>query len=109
MVTFDVCLWALFADLCCVVCRQYEYLEKQIREHGAQWLKEEEEEQKRLMEVCFCFFASPVALLVASGDLDADDALDANEGYEERVVWLEEGVNRCFQPFEHSIHSERKY
>lgn len=33
--------------------RQYEHLEKQIREHGAQWLKEEEEEQKRLMEVSF--------------------------------------------------------
>ncbi|KAF2764428.1 HAD-like protein [Teratosphaeria nubilosa] len=30
--------------------KQYEHLEKQIREHGAQWLKEEEEEQKRLME-----------------------------------------------------------
>ncbi|KAK3683039.1 mitochondrial inner membrane protein required for protein import [Vermiconidia calcicola] len=31
--------------------KQYEYLEKQIREHGAQWLKEEEEEQKKLMEL----------------------------------------------------------
>jgi import inner membrane translocase subunit TIM50 len=30
--------------------KQYEYIEAQIREHGAQWLKEEEEEQKRLME-----------------------------------------------------------
>lgn len=30
--------------------RQYEYLEKQIREQGAQWLKDEEEEQKRMME-----------------------------------------------------------
>ena len=30
--------------------KQYEHLEKQIREHGAQWLKEEEDEQKRLME-----------------------------------------------------------
>lgn len=31
--------------------KQYEHLEKQIRENGAQWLKEEEEEQKRLMEL----------------------------------------------------------
>jgi len=31
--------------------KQYEHLEKQIREHGAQWLKEEEDEQKRLMEI----------------------------------------------------------
>lgn len=31
--------------------RQYEHLEKQIRENGEQWLKEEAEEQKRLMEV----------------------------------------------------------
>ena len=30
--------------------RQYEFLEKQIREHGQQWLKEEEEEQKKMME-----------------------------------------------------------
>ena len=30
--------------------KQYENIEKQIREHGAQWLKEEEEEQKRLMD-----------------------------------------------------------
>ncbi|EME46892.1 hypothetical protein DOTSEDRAFT_70745 [Dothistroma septosporum NZE10] len=31
--------------------RQYEHLEKQIRENGEQWLKEEAEEQKRLMDV----------------------------------------------------------
>lgn len=31
--------------------RQYEFIEQQIRENGAQWLKEEEEEQKRLMEL----------------------------------------------------------
>ena len=31
--------------------KQYEYLEQQIREHGAQWLKEEEEEQKKQMEL----------------------------------------------------------
>ena len=30
--------------------KQYEFIEKQIRENGAQWLKEEEEEQKRMME-----------------------------------------------------------
>ena len=30
--------------------KQYEHLEKQIRENGAQWLKEEEEEQKKAME-----------------------------------------------------------
>ncbi|RMY59026.1 hypothetical protein D0863_12076 [Hortaea werneckii] len=31
--------------------KQYEHLEKQIREHGEQWLKEEEEEeQRKLME-----------------------------------------------------------
>ncbi|KAF2862618.1 HAD-like protein [Piedraia hortae CBS 480.64] len=30
--------------------KQYERLEQQIREKGAQWLKEEEEEQKRMME-----------------------------------------------------------
>jgi len=30
--------------------KQYEHLETQIREHGAQWLKEEEEEQKKMME-----------------------------------------------------------
>ena len=30
--------------------KQYEYLEKQIREHGAQWLKEEEEETKKMMD-----------------------------------------------------------
>lgn len=30
--------------------KQYEYLEKQIRENGEQWLKEEKEEQQRLME-----------------------------------------------------------
>jgi mitochondrial import inner membrane translocase subunit TIM50 len=30
--------------------KQYEFIEKQIQEHGAQWLKEEEEEQKRMME-----------------------------------------------------------
>lgn len=30
--------------------KQYEYLEKQIREHGEQWLKEEEEENKKMME-----------------------------------------------------------
>ncbi|KAK5165841.1 mitochondrial inner membrane protein required for protein import [Saxophila tyrrhenica] len=30
--------------------KQYEFLEKQIREHGEQWLKEEEEEQKKMME-----------------------------------------------------------
>ncbi len=29
---------------------RYEFLEKQIRENGAQWLKEEEEEQKKMME-----------------------------------------------------------
>lgn len=32
------------------MCTRYEFLEKQIREHGAQWLKEEEEEQKKMME-----------------------------------------------------------
>lgn len=31
--------------------KQYEALEQQIREHGAQWLREEEEEQKKMMEV----------------------------------------------------------
>ncbi|CAK4034371.1 Mitochondrial import inner membrane translocase subunit tim50 [Lecanosticta acicola] len=30
--------------------KQYEHLEKQIREHGEQWLKEEAEEQKKLMD-----------------------------------------------------------
>jgi len=30
--------------------KQYEHLETQIREHGAQWLKEEEEEQKKMMD-----------------------------------------------------------
>jgi import inner membrane translocase subunit TIM50 len=30
--------------------KQYEHLERQIREHGAQWLKEEEEETKKMME-----------------------------------------------------------
>jgi len=30
--------------------KQYEHLEAQIREHGAQWLKEEEEETKKLMD-----------------------------------------------------------
>ncbi|TKA22588.1 hypothetical protein B0A50_08277 [Salinomyces thailandicus] len=30
--------------------KQYEHLERQIRENGAQWLKEEEEEQKKAME-----------------------------------------------------------
>jgi len=30
--------------------KQYEHLEKQIREHGAEWLKEEEEEQKKMVE-----------------------------------------------------------
>jgi len=30
--------------------KQYEHLEKQIRENGEQWLKEEAEEQKKLME-----------------------------------------------------------
>ncbi|QIW98743.1 hypothetical protein AMS68_004261 [Peltaster fructicola] len=30
--------------------KQYEFLEKQIREQGAQWLKDEEDEQKRLMD-----------------------------------------------------------
>lgn len=30
--------------------KQYEHLEAQIREHGQQWLKEEEEEQKKLMD-----------------------------------------------------------
>lgn len=30
--------------------RQYEHLEQQIREHGAQWLKEEEDEQKKMMD-----------------------------------------------------------
>lgn len=32
--------------------KQYEFLEKQIRENGEKWLREEEEEQKKLMEVC---------------------------------------------------------
>jgi len=31
--------------------RNYEFQEKQIREHGAQWLREEEEAQKAAMEV----------------------------------------------------------
>lgn len=31
--------------------KQYEHLERQIREHGEQWLKEEEEEQKKMMEM----------------------------------------------------------
>ncbi|KAK5123014.1 hypothetical protein LTR85_003580 [Meristemomyces frigidus] len=31
--------------------KQYEHLERQIRENGAAWLREEEEEQKRLMEL----------------------------------------------------------
>jgi len=31
-------------------CGCLEFLEKQIRENGAQWLKEEEEEQKKMME-----------------------------------------------------------
>ncbi|EMC99767.1 hypothetical protein BAUCODRAFT_30172 [Baudoinia panamericana UAMH 10762] len=31
--------------------KQYEAIERQIAEHGAQWLREEEEEQKRMMEV----------------------------------------------------------
>lgn len=30
--------------------KQYEHLEKQIREHGAQWLKEEEEETKKMVD-----------------------------------------------------------
>lgn len=30
--------------------KQYEFLEKQIRENGAQWLKEEEEEQKKMID-----------------------------------------------------------
>lgn len=30
--------------------RQYEMIEKQIREHGAEWLREEEEEQKKAVE-----------------------------------------------------------
>ena len=30
--------------------RQYEFLEGQIREHGAVWLREEEEEQRKMME-----------------------------------------------------------
>ncbi|KAK5705098.1 mitochondrial inner membrane protein required for protein import [Elasticomyces elasticus] len=30
--------------------KQYEAIEKQIREHGAEWLKEEEEEQKKAIE-----------------------------------------------------------
>lgn len=30
--------------------KQYMHLEKQIQEHGAQWLKEEEEETKKLMD-----------------------------------------------------------
>jgi import inner membrane translocase subunit TIM50 len=30
--------------------KQYEFIEKQIREHGAQWLKEEEEEMKKLQD-----------------------------------------------------------
>lgn len=30
--------------------KQYEFLEKQIRENGEKWLKEEEEEQKKLMD-----------------------------------------------------------
>lgn len=29
---------------------RYEFLEKQIREQGAQWLKDEEEESKKLMD-----------------------------------------------------------
>ena len=37
-------LWANGRD------RRYEFLEKQIREHGEQWLREEEEEQKKMME-----------------------------------------------------------
>ena len=28
---------------------RYEFLEKQIRENGAQWLKEEAEEQEKMM------------------------------------------------------------
>ena len=30
--------------------KQYEFIETQIREHGAQWLREEEEEMKKLQE-----------------------------------------------------------
>ena len=30
--------------------KQYEHLERQIREHGEQWLREEEEEQRKMMD-----------------------------------------------------------